>query len=535
MPATTSTASEPTSAGRPEPDPLPTTAADDRSAPWLLWVIPLILVAPLPALFRQYLNPIHAFRLHLFVVMALLSFVFGFLVAAAVSGGFRRRRRAALAVGTIAVLVLLMWPLYTIVGAIVADRFGIGLLSDVIPVLVAAGLVWAAARHGSTRAGLFALTAVLLLFIGALWFQLSDRVVGAPAAVEIAAPAPNAPDVLVVVLDGYPRADVLADDFGYDNGALLDALGRRGFVTSEAAVTGYSVTWASLAAMLDLGYPIGEGLVSEADHAELRRLRSGDAAMVRTFKAAGYEAIFFENAWDGSHCGRAYDRCLRPGIIYRSLYRLGELTPLAGPLRNLFVDPFAALGPPQLSELGALVAEPSERPRLIISHATIPHPPLNLDAECTLVRGTGRSGLHLARSATDDTSRVVDAYAGQLRCVNTLVLGAVDALLAADPDAMVMITSDHGSDLRAQMFTDPTEWTDAAVRERVGILSAHRLPGCDAEVPSDVSLINGARIITSCALDVDLPLLETRFYVAPDEGDIEGAVVDLTHRLDGAD
>ena len=44
---------------------------------------------------------------------------------------------------------------------------------------------------------------------------------------------PGLPDIYVVLLDAYPRADTLDNDFGYDNSPFLDGLRAEGFDVAE--------------------------------------------------------------------------------------------------------------------------------------------------------------------------------------------------------------------------------------------------------------------------------------------------------------
>ena len=48
--------------------------------------------------------------------------------------------------------------------------------------------------------------------------------------------------------------------------------------------------------------------------------------------------------------------------------------------------------------------------------------------------------------------------------------------LHIDPDAVIIIQSDHGSRLSFEWDTPYEEWTDAMLTERFGVLNAIRLP-----------------------------------------------------------
>ena len=62
----------------------------------------------------------------------------------------------------------------------------------------------------------------------------------------------DAPDVYVILLDGYARADVLANAFGYDDSPFLDGLRSDGFEVADASHSNYLVTNLSVSSLPEL-------------------------------------------------------------------------------------------------------------------------------------------------------------------------------------------------------------------------------------------------------------------------------------------
>ena len=62
------------------------------------------------------------------------------------------------------------------------------------------------------------------------------------------------PDVYAVLLDGYPRADVLADAFDIDNEPFVTALEERGFAVAGASHSDYIWTHTSVPSTLHMDY-----------------------------------------------------------------------------------------------------------------------------------------------------------------------------------------------------------------------------------------------------------------------------------------
>lgn len=64
----------------------------------------------------------------------------------------------------------------------------------------------------------------------------------------------SAPDIYYIILDAYTRADVLRDEYGYDNSEFLQSLTDLGFYVAECSQSNYTITGLSLTSALDLDY-----------------------------------------------------------------------------------------------------------------------------------------------------------------------------------------------------------------------------------------------------------------------------------------
>jgi hypothetical protein len=69
-----------------------------------------------------------------------------------------------------------------------------------------------------------------------------------------AEPAGETPDIYYIVLDGYQRADVLLEAYGYDNSGFIQALKDRGFYVADQSRSNYLSTNYSLSTSLNLAY-----------------------------------------------------------------------------------------------------------------------------------------------------------------------------------------------------------------------------------------------------------------------------------------
>ena len=85
----------------------------------------------------------------------------------------------------------------------------------------------------------------------------------------------------------------------------------------------------------------------------------------------------------------------------------------------------------------------------------------------------------------------------QIQALNDRLLGTVDRIIEADPDAIVVLMSDHGS-----------RYAMADQQEHFKSFLAARAPGQDQLFPEDESNVNILRRIITAEFGVDLQPLE---------------------------
>lgn len=426
------------------------------------------------------------------------------------------------------VLVTFSWPALTSVGGEVAEALGLGIVGDVMPVVLAGAALWLGVRLAREPAFGTVIGGVVIAYAVVLAAIALPLVVPAAEPFTAAEPDPAAPDVVLLVLDGYGRADVLDANFDAGIDGFLDGLEGHGFLVADAATANYPFTFAAVSTMLDGAYTIDDGPVEGGELAAIRSLLSGHSGMIRDFAADGYETRYLLNAWAGSHCGDLVDVCVSGGIVGRSMWNLGRMTILSPLVDEIWRNPLNNQSVDHLASLADILLAPSRdgRPVFTFAHIILPHVPLRLAEDCSRTDGGPASewGTQPALRAERHAR-----YRAQVACVNTLVLQALDRYLAARPDAVVMLTADHGPGASLNPNHSVESVPDRALAERIPILSAYRLPGCDDVTRIDLTPVNGARALLRCALGVELdPLDDVTRWV---DFDAEGVATDITARV----
>ncbi len=497
----------------------------ESSLPAALWLVPLVASVVTPGLLWTAGGPF-AFGFDLFLTITALVAPVAVVTAAVLSRGFKERIRWSLGVTMVVMTLLFQWPSFTLVGRRVAGVVSVRLVADVVPVVVAVALLWVTVRLAHTWQFAAITSPILVATTAVLVVSAVSVIAPRPAPVDATEPAAEAPDVVLLVLDGYGRPDVTLEPFGFDTSAFERSLEELGFAVASAATANYTFTYAALSGVLELEYVFDLGPVTDSEREAMLASLSGDARMIRAFKEAGYEITYLENAWAGSYCGGLVDECVRDGLLERGLWGIGQLTVAAPLLAMARPHPFNSVSFGHLESLAEILTRPgSDGPRFTFAHLILPHQPYALDADCTRQTAELRRTLDSPSEAERDAQR--RHYAEQIACVNATIVAELTEAIAARPDLVAMITADHGP--RLLPLTELEFWADEAMRERLSIFGAYRLPGCDNRFWPDITPINGARAVTDCALGTSLGSLPDVNYWVPPGGN--GDVVDLTDRL----
>ncbi len=171
--------------------------------------------------------------------------------------------------------------------------------------LVLGGLsLWLVLRRRSfpmlVTAGLNAFGVILivlpLLQIGQYQIRLAQ-----PAAGTDSLTAGTLPDVYYIVLDGYGRADALAEAYNFDNTAFIQSLQELGFVLPDCTQSNYMWTALSLSATLNMDYqetlyPEGLEHPDNVDWAIYHNLIQHSVVRAN-FEALGYQTVAFETSF----------------------------------------------------------------------------------------------------------------------------------------------------------------------------------------------------------------------------------------------
>jgi hypothetical protein len=240
---------------------------------------------------------------------------------------------------------------------------------------------------------------------------------------EVAAERVESP-VYLVMLDGYPRIDSLAEH-GIDNAPFIEQLEARGFDHYPDAHSLHRWTDRTLTALL-AGSPEGVPDVDSRDHE----------------RVAVHKALRVPDGWVAIAPPVGHVVMTGPTVPLSSVndfeaFLIGKSLPamvIPDPLREWIRADVQR----RVSESLTILAR---TPGPVFAHLMAPHPPFPDGLECwpgcqVFQNDAARQGI-----TVDEWWRRMGGY---LSTLNDQLIAAVDAILAGHPNATIVLFSDHG-------------------------------------------------------------------------------------------
>jgi hypothetical protein len=421
-------------------------------------------------------------------------------VVAWVAGG---RRPVPLLIAGVAVLVFhKAWPLVGAVMAVVAWRGAVDAMrrrAGRPPFAVPAAVQ--IVRLANT----FGLVLLVVAFLSLVFGGVGASAAPTPAR---GSATPSAPNIYVVLLDGYPREDSL-EALGIDTAPFIDDLEARDFAVASRSHTNYHDTTQTLTSMLNGQYlaALPELADRPTDRAAEYRLMNralNGARLLDDLRARGYTIIDSPSAYGPAELFSA-DVHMSTGTFNHFDERILSRTYLEDVLSVLMpglVDDWrrdAVLAP--MRNVGSVAESHPASPQFVFAHVLSPHPPFLFDTnggvpdvQACYARGCSRWTTErevLGLSAGE----YAQLLAGQVSYLNGRLLEMVDRIADEDPTAAVILFGDHGIRFDAGVSV-----------EYFRNFFAARTPGHKDLFPDDVSPVNVLTTIENTYLGTTFPI-----------------------------
>jgi len=400
-------------------------------------------------------------------------------------------------------------------------------------------------RRGEvTRFGNVALSLLTLLLVGQIVrVELTRKRIDSPSrlsALSVNQEVAGLPDIYVLVLDGYGRADVLQELYHHEN-PLVRELESLGFVVASRATSNYAQTALSIASLLNVDYI--QTLVGDFRHErDDRRLLEELIHNNRTFstlRSAGYRLRAYSSEYplirpspvDDRRgpflAATQFDYALYEETVFPWLFTWIGLPRGWEPARwhrrqiDWTLDDLEGSGPAD------------DRPVFVFAHVLLPHPPFvftaNGGSRPTSLPISLNDGFEWRAAATNTPESYEAGYVEALTFANARLKRIVEHVIAREPTrgrrSVIYLQGDHGPGSR--LHRDDARTTD--LRERHGILLAARAPGMTDAIYPTITPVNALRAVLNAALGSRLEPLDDRAYFSTWEEPY--TFIDVTERV----
>ena len=330
------------------------------------------------------------------------------------------------------------------------------------------------------------------------------------------------PNVYYIILDGYPRNDVLKKHLDFDNSEFIDFLKQREFYVAENSYSNYSLSSTSIPATMNMNYinfltdELGEDSRSYDPLLGKDFGLYADNQVIKNFKSMGYKVAKIGSVpmylheiplADLSLCyksihlmdNRLFDTVARTSMVGYFIERWSEDLQ-----RQIILCAFEEL--PKISSY-------YEEPVFVWSHIMLPHFPLIFGADGEPIT-PGESLLVMNNphvfEGTDSSWNIKQQFLQQLQFTNKKSMELVNKILENEKQSIIIIQSDHGSAFDVDL-DDPT---DDDVHQRLSNINAIYFPDEKPReiLTNDQTNVNTFRIVFNSYFGSDYDILEDRIY-----------------------
>src|SRR3990172_3506805 len=477
--------------------------------------------------------PLHPFLFAVYPVLALLAFNIsevdlssGFrpVTVALVVVGFlafilrlvhRDWRRAALSLTIILILFYSYGHIYILLKGVNVDEFYLFRHRTLILIWVGGGFlilwqVWHKPINLATATSMLNVVGLFLLILPS--FQLISSFLQSRASQAQAAQNTQTldlevgnepPDIYYIILGGYGRADVLKDEYGYDNSDFLNTLRDWGFYVADCSQSNYAQMQMSLASSLNFNYidALSDRFAPGTEDRTGLDVLIHHSAVRESLEKAGYKTVAFATGFLSTEMVDA-DYFLGPQhsqgrlnefehlLMETTLARLVQDENRFG-IQNADSELFRERTLFALDKLGKLSY--IKEPKFVFVHLIVPHPPF--------VFGPTGGPVEPAAVGTTKTRRGARQYRDQAIYISNRMMEIVPKIIAGSTrPPIIVIQGDHG----------PT--IPSSPQQRMGNLNVYYLPEANAPIYSTITPVNTFRIIFNTYFGQYLPLLEDVSY-----------------------
>lgn len=329
----------------------------------------------------------------------------------------------------------------------------------------------------------------------------------------------NKPDIYLIILDSYTRADVLQEVYGFDNQTFEENLSSLGFQITPCSLSNYGYTALSLGSMLNMDYL--DNILddfSNLDKHDLPRVYEVDwHNSVRTYlESIGYTTVSIVGyqpiAWTDSDVYyptnpsyiasekgigflSQFERMLLRATALKPIIQHNnqQLDPYDIPSNYVYEDLVRAQWY-TLEKINEIKEIPG--PKFVFIHINYPHPPFMFHPDGSLIDDPKI----LSWNDGVPWEETKDEYVEAVQYVNNQIFPYVKQLTENPNPPIVILQGDHGYDTPNRLAIFNSFFVPDSIREKL--------------YPA-ITPVNTFRIILNELFRADYPILEDKSFMSP--------------------
>jgi hypothetical protein len=322
------------------------------------------------------------------------------------------------------------------------------------------------------------------------------------------------PDIYLLLLDGYPRADVLAEAYDVDDTTFLEGLQARGFSVASRSHSNYPTTALSLMSMLWMRHVGDIDLIADSQAAGvaqgsiIRRVLN-EAPSLDLLREHGYEVVATSSGFEQVGLREA-DRFLDVASMNEFEVQWAVLSGVARLLEPLQPDflggQWRSRVEGTIDLIGEVASEPHAEPRFVLGHIPSPHAPWihREDGSARFLRDPANVFQETEETAHLTRAELIDAFAGQVKYIRAQATQLVDRILeSSSRPTIIAVFSDHGTAFAME---------EGGYEGRLRNLMAVRASDGQVVLDDEETLIRLLPLVLGQALDLRVPPVPTTLY-----------------------
>jgi len=301
------------------------------------------------------------------------------------------------------------------------------------------------------------------------------------------------PNIYYIILDSYPRSDILSSYYHFDNSSFIGELEKRGFYVASRSTSNYAFTHYSVASSLNCNYI--DSIVFPGK--ELNNIESIIPALLnnrvdRILGHYGYSDINIA-PWFEHRDVRPIQYAFQQSILLPFYQKIW----VDYDQRKRIISAFDTL---------SRLETKSNTPLFVYDHILCPHGPFVFDRN-----GNAPKYIFKLKHIKDMRTQ----FLKQLEFVNYKILMAISKIqLNHTIPPIIIIQGDHGSAYMDSPFIDSDEKPDSLfLCGQMSILNAFLVPeNIKAKLYPAITPVNAFRLVLSSLFNEHLPLIEDKNY-----------------------